>query len=86
MEIPLIPDLSNPKWLIVQKVLKSIGSAHAKKVASRLKIQDVEIFLDCIRILILGDTFELDYSPKSLKHNFLYNMVINHAIKSYENI
>ncbi len=62
MEIPLIPDLSNPKWLIVQEVLKSIGSAHAKKVASRLKIPDVKIFLDCIKILILSDTFELDYS------------------------
>ena len=35
MNIPLIPDLSNPKWLIVHEVLKSIGSAHAKKVASR---------------------------------------------------
>ncbi len=62
MEIPLIPDLSNPKWLIVQEVLKSIGSAHAKKVASRLNIPDVKVFLDCIKILILSDTFELDYS------------------------
>jgi hypothetical protein len=62
MEIPLIPDLSNPKWLIVQEVLKSIGSAHAKKIASRLKIPDVTIFLNCIKILVLSDTFELDYS------------------------
>ncbi len=62
MEIPLIPDLSNPKWLIVQEMLKSIGSAHAKKVASRLKIPDVKVFLDCITILVLSDTFELDYS------------------------
>lgn len=62
MEIPLIPDLSNPKWLIIQKVLKSVGSAHAKKVASRLKIPDVQVFLDCIKILTLSDTFELDYS------------------------
>lgn len=62
MNIPLIPDLSNPKWLIVHEVLKLIGSAHAKKVASRLKIQDVQTYLDCIKILILSDTFELDYS------------------------
>ena len=62
MDIPLIPDLSNPKWLIVREMLKSIGSAHAKKVASRLKIPDVKIFLDCIKILILSDSFELDYS------------------------
>jgi len=27
-----------------------------------LKIPDVKIFLDCIKILILSDTFELDYS------------------------
>jgi hypothetical protein len=26
MEIPLIPDLNNPKWLIVQEILKTIGS------------------------------------------------------------
>lgn len=62
MEIPLIPDLCNPKWLIVQEILKSIGSAHAKKVASRLNVPDVKVFLDCIKILVLSDTFELDYS------------------------
>ncbi len=62
MELPLIPDLSNPRWLIIQEVLKSIGSARAKKIASRLKVPDVQIFLDCIKILVLGDTFELDYS------------------------
>ena len=44
MNVPLIPDLSNPKWLIVHEVLKSIGSAHAKKVASRLNIQDVQTY------------------------------------------
>lgn len=62
MEIPLIPDLFNPKWLIIEEVLKSIGSSHAKKVASRLEIPDVQIFLDCIKILVLSDTFELDCS------------------------
>ncbi len=54
--------VSFQEWLIVQEVLKSIGSAHAKKIASRLKIPDVKIFLDYIKILVLSDTFELDYS------------------------
>jgi hypothetical protein len=62
MEIPLIPDLSNPKWLIIQKILKTIGSKRSKKNAGRLKIQDINIFIDCIKILILSDTFELEYS------------------------
>jgi len=62
MEIPLIPDLNNPKWLIVQEILKTIGSKRSQKIASRLKIQDIGIFIDCIKILILADTFERDYS------------------------
>ncbi len=62
MKIPLIPDLSNPKWLIIQQILKTIGSNRSQKIASRLKIKDVPIFIDCIKILILADTFEKDYS------------------------
>ena len=62
MEIPLIPDLSNPKWLIIQKILKTIDSKRSRKIAGRLKIQDVNIFIDCIKVLILADTFEQDYS------------------------
>ena len=62
MQIPLIPDLSNPKWLIVQQILKIIDSKKSQKIASRLKIQDVSIFIDCIKLLILADTFEKDYS------------------------
>ena len=62
MNIPLILDLSNPKWLIVQEILKSIGSTRARKIASRLKIPDVQVFIDCMKILILAETFELDYS------------------------
>ena len=62
MQIPLIPDLSNPKWLIVQQILKIIDSKKSQKIASRLKIQDISIFIDCIKILILADTFEKDYS------------------------
>ena len=77
MNIPLIPDLTNPKWLIVQEVLKSIGSKHAQKIASRLKIPDVQIFLDCIKILVLSDTFELDYSY------VIYEIHTNKKLKSY---
>ena len=62
MEIPLIPDLSNPKWLIVREILKTVGSKRSNKIASRLKIPDVQFFIDCMKILILADTFELDYS------------------------
>jgi len=62
MEIPLIPDLNNPKWLIVQQILKTIGSKRSQKIASRLKIPDINIFIYCIKILILSDTFEQDYS------------------------
>ena len=62
MEIPLIPDLSNPKWLIIGEILKTVGSKRSKKIASRLKIPDVQFFIDCMKILILADTFELDYS------------------------
>jgi Transposase DDE domain len=62
MNIPLIPDLSNPKWLIIQQILKTIGSKRSQKIASRLKIQDISIFIDCIKILVLADTFEKDYS------------------------
>src|SRR3990170_5624668 len=62
MEIPLIPDLSNPKWLIVREILKTVGSKRSKKIASRLNIPDVQFFIDCMKILILADTFELDYS------------------------
>ncbi len=62
MEIPLIPDLCNPKWLIIREIIKSVGSERAKKIASRLKIPDLQIFVDCIKILIIADTFELDYS------------------------
>ena len=62
MNIPLIPDLTNPKWLIMQEILNSIDSNRTRKIASRLKIPDVQVFIDCMKILILAETFELDYS------------------------
>lgn len=40
MQIPLIPDLSNLKWLIVQQILEIIDSKKSQKIASRLKIQE----------------------------------------------
>jgi hypothetical protein len=43
MNIPLIPDLNNPKWLIMQEILNSIDSNRARKIASRLKIPDVHV-------------------------------------------
>ncbi|NJD75512.1 MAG: hypothetical protein FIB08_00255 [Candidatus Methanoperedens sp.] len=74
MEIPLIPDLSNPKWLIVQEMLKSISSAHAKKIASRLKIPDVKIFLDCIKILISVIPLNLIIHKLFLKYRPIRNL------------
>ena len=62
MNIPLIPDLTNLKWLIMQEILNSIDSNRPRKIASRLKIPDVQVFIDCMKILILAETFELDYS------------------------
>jgi len=46
MEIPLIPDLNNIKWLIVQEILKTIGSKRSQKM--QIKIQDISIFIDCL--------------------------------------
>ncbi|HUV83895.1 MAG TPA: hypothetical protein VMW53_12610 [archaeon] len=62
MNIPLIPDLTNLKWLIMQEILNSIDSNRPRKIASRLKIPDVQVFIDCMKILILAETFELNYS------------------------
>ena len=84
MNLPLIPDLSNPKWIIVNEILKTIGSKRAKKIASRLKIPDVQLFIDCMKILVLSDIFELDnsYVISEIKQNNklkkfidLYNVV-----------
>jgi hypothetical protein len=61
MNIPLMPDLTNQKWLILQEILKSIDSNRGRKIASRLKIPDLQVFIDCMKILILAETFELDY-------------------------
>ncbi len=77
MEIPLIPDLCNPKWLIIQEILKSIDSKHAQKIASRLKIPDVQVFLDRMKILTLADAFELEYSY------VISEIKINNKLKSF---
>ncbi|CAG1005897.1 MAG: hypothetical protein MPEBLZ_02797 [Candidatus Methanoperedens nitroreducens] len=83
MNIPLIPDLSNLKWLIIQQILKTIGSKRSQKIASRLKIQDIPISIDYIKILVLADTFEKDYSYV-ISEIFLKSPRIR--IKSVENM
>ena len=46
----------------MQEILNSIDSNRARKIAGRLKIPDVQLFIDCMKILILAETFEIDYS------------------------
>ena len=62
MKSPLIPDSENPKWIIAKIILEAIGSGRAKKTASRLKIPDVERFIDIMRITMVADLFERSYS------------------------
>lgn len=45
MKLLFKPNLSNPKWLIIQQIL-TIDSKRSKKITSRLKIQDISIFID----------------------------------------
>ncbi len=59
---PLIPDIKHPKWIIVSKILEIIASPRAKKIASRLKISDMDNFLLSIKLLVLSDLFERDIS------------------------
>jgi hypothetical protein len=42
---PLIPDIRHPKWIIAQNVLECVDSKRAAKVASRLKIKDIDNFI-----------------------------------------
>ena len=62
MKPPLIPDLENSKWVIAQFILKTIGSKRAKKSASRLKIPDVERFIDIMKVITIADLFGRAYS------------------------
>lgn len=71
MKPPLIPDSENPKWVIAKFILEAIGSGRAKKTASRLKIPDVERFIDLIKVTMIADMFERAYSDfiSELKEN-----------------
>jgi len=62
MNIPLIPDLSNPKWLIIQQILKTIGSKRSQKMRADKNTKTSYFLKTCIKILVLADTFEKDYS------------------------
>jgi hypothetical protein len=39
---PLIPDIKHPKWIIAIKILETIASPRAKRIASRIKIYDID--------------------------------------------
>ena len=43
------------KWIIAKLILEAIGSGRAKKTASRLKIPDVERFIDIMRIIMVAN-------------------------------
>jgi hypothetical protein len=59
---PLIPDIRHPKWIIAQNVLECIDSKRAVKVASRLKIKDIDNFIIVMKILLISNLFERDVS------------------------
>ena len=62
MRSPLIFDTKHPKWMIAIKILQIIGSARARKIASRLKICDIEKFLLLMKLLVMADLFDMDLS------------------------
>jgi len=41
--------------------LKTIGSGKANKTASRLKIPNVERFIDIMKIIVIADLFKRTY-------------------------
>lgn len=66
---PLIPNNKHPKWIIVLKILEIIGSRRARKIASNLKISDINNFILAIKIIILSSLFERDISSIVLEIN-----------------
>jgi hypothetical protein len=66
---PLIPDNKHPKWIVVLKILEIIGSRRARKIASKLKISDIDNFILAIKIIILSNLFERDISSIVLEIN-----------------
>ena len=59
---PLIPNDKHPKWIIVLKILETIGSRRARKIASKLKISDIDNFILAIKIIVISSLFERDIS------------------------
>ena len=66
---PLIPNNKHPKWIVVLKILEIIGSRRARKIASNLKIGDINNFILAIKIIILSSLFERDISSIVLEIN-----------------
>jgi len=66
---PLIPNNKHPKWIVVLKILEIIGSRRARKIASKLKINDINNFVLAIKIIILSSLFERDISSIVLEIN-----------------
>ena len=58
-------------------ILEAIGSGRAKKTASRLKIPDVERFIDIMRITMVADLFERSYS------DFISELKDNEKLKTF---
>ena len=77
MKSPLIPDSENPKWIIAKFILEAIGSGRAKKTTSRLKIPDVERFIDIMKIIMIADLFERVYS------DFISELKDNEKLKTF---
>ena len=76
MLYPLIPDIKHQKWIIAIKILETIASPRAKRIASRLKIYDIDNFLLSIKLLVLSDLFERDVS------GLIYEIDSNLQLKS----
>jgi len=66
---PLIPNDKHPKWIVILKILEIIGSRRARKIASKLKIRDIDNFILAIEIIVLSSLFERDISSIVLEIN-----------------
>jgi hypothetical protein len=66
---PLIPNNKHPKWIVVLKILEFIGSRRARKIASKLKIYDIDNFILAIKIIVLSSLFERNVSSIVLEIN-----------------
>jgi hypothetical protein len=60
MQSPLILDIKHPKWIMANKILETIDSPRARKIAYKLKVYDVSYFLIVMKILVLSNLFERD--------------------------